>query len=83
MEKEGKSESATQFDRDKCKKLRKELKRTMHEKMTLNLVDDSDPALIPKKFWSHVTSKSKSTRIPESVYYGSRFRNNSKDQAKR
>ena len=79
--KKAKSESATLFDRNKCKRLRKELKRTMHEKMALNFVDDSDPALIPKKFWSHVTSRSKSTRIPESVYYGSRFRNNSKDQA--
>ncbi|MCP4460429.1 MAG: reverse transcriptase family protein, partial [Cytophagales bacterium] len=53
----------------------------MNEKMRLNFVDDSDPALISKRFWSHVKSKSKSTRIPESIRYGSRFRNDPKDQA--
>ena len=54
----------------------------MNEKMRLNVVDDSDPALISKKFWSHVKSKSKSTRIPETVHYGQRFRRNCSEQAK-
>ena len=53
----------------------------MNEKMRLNVEDDSDPALISKKFWSHVKSKSKSTRIPEMVRYGDRFRNSPTEQA--
>ena len=36
----------------------------MNEKMRLNVVDDTDPALISKKFWKYVKSKTKSTRIP-------------------
>ena len=46
-----------------------------------NFEDESDPALIPKKFWSHVKSSSNSTRIPETVHYKGRFRNDPKDQA--
>ena len=53
----------------------------MNEKLRLNVEDDSDPSLISKKFWSHVKSKSKSTRIPETIYYGDRYRNNPSDQA--
>ena len=34
-----------------------------------------------KKFWSHVKSKSKSTRIPETVRYGHRFRRDCTEQA--
>ena len=49
--------------------------------MRLNVVDDSDPALISKKFWSHVKSKSKSTRIPKTVHYGQRFRRDCSEQA--
>ena len=49
--------------------------------MKSNLVDDHDPALIPKKFWAHVKSTSNSTRIPNCVNYGGRFRNNEADQA--
>ena len=48
--------------------------------MRLNFVDDSDSSLISKKFWNHVKSKSKSTRIPDTVRYGDRFRNNPQDQ---
>ncbi|MCP4460434.1 MAG: hypothetical protein GY816_20790, partial [Cytophagales bacterium] len=75
------SESGTESDLDKSRKLRKELKKTMDRKMRLNVEDDSDPALISKKFWSHVKSKSKSTRIPGTVHYGQRFRTDCKDQA--
>ena len=49
-------------------------------KMRLNFVDDSDSSLISKNFWNHVKSKSKSTRIPDTVRYGDRFRNNPQDQ---
>ena len=49
--------------------------------MRLSVEDDSDDALISKKFWTYVKSKSKSTRIPETVNYHNRFRNNPSDQA--
>ena len=42
---------------------------------------EDDPALIKKKFWSHVKATSNSSRIPESISYKGRFRNNIKDQA--
>ena len=61
--------------------MRKLFKKTMNEKMRLNFVDDSDSALISKRFWTHVKSKAKSTRIPETVRYCNRFRNDPKDQA--
>ena len=66
---------------EKFRHLRRKLKKVMNEKMRLNVEDDSDPALISKKFWSHVKSKSKSSRIPETVYYGNRFRRDCTDQA--
>ena len=68
-------------DLQKFRSLRKKFKKTMDEKMRLSVEDDADDALISKKFWTHVKSKSKSTRIPETVRYGSRFRNNCADQA--
>ena len=49
--------------------------------MRSNFEDDSDPALISKKFWSHVKSTSNSTRIPETVHYKGCFRNNPTEQA--
>ena len=42
--------------------------------------DDEDPSLISKKFWSYVKSKSNTSRIPETVSYSGRFKNNVKDQ---
>ena len=53
----------------------------MNEKLRLSVEDALDTALISKKFWTHVKSKSKSTRIPETIRYGNRFRNNSAVQA--
>ena len=76
-----KAMSGTVSHLDKFRKLRKNFKKVMNEKMRLNVVDDSDPALISKKFWSHVKSKSKSTRIPETVHYGQRFRRDCSEQA--
>ena len=49
--------------------------------MVSNFDDQDDPALISKKFWSHVKSMSKSSRIPGTVNYHGRFRNNPKDRA--
>ena len=76
-----KAKSGTVSHLDKFRKLRRNFKKVMNEKMRLNVVDDSDPALISKKFWSHVKSKSKSTRIPETVHYGQRFRRDCSEQA--
>ena len=59
----------------------KKFKHTMSEKMRLNVVDSSDPALISKKFWRHVKSQSKSTRIPETIKSGHRFRKKAIDKA--
>ena len=73
--------SNSESDLNKFRSLRKQFKRTMNEKMRLNVEDDSDTALISKKFWTHVKSKTKSTRIPETVRYGNHFRNNPMDQA--
>ena len=53
----------------------------MDEKMRLNVEDDTDPSLISKKFWKYVKSKTKSTRIPETVWYNDKFRTNMLDQA--
>ena len=49
--------------------------------MRLNVSDESDPALISKKFWSYVKSKCKSARIPETVHYEERYRSNCSEQA--
>ena len=60
-----------------------ELKRNHHRqtfknicsaKMRDNLYNDDDPALITKKFWSHVKSHSKSNRIPECMNLNNRYR---------
>ena len=73
--------SNNESDRKKFQSFRKQFKQVMNEKMRLNVEDDSDPALISKSFWSHVKSKTKSTRIPETVHYGTRFRSNISDQS--
>ena len=59
---------------------RKNFKKLVREKMAANFDDADDPALISKKFWSHVKSMSNSSRIPGTVNYKNRFRNNPKDQ---
>ena len=71
----------TDEDHVKFRKLRKKFKKIMDDKMRLNVEDDTDPSLISKKFWKHVKSKTKSTRIPETVWYKDKFRTNLEDQA--
>ena len=72
----GRAEDYTKFS--EC---RKDFKNLINEKMISNFEEDDDPALISKKFWSFVKSTSKSSRIPGTVNYHGRFRNNPKDQA--
>ena len=73
--------SNNESDLKKFQSFRKKFKQVMNEKMRLNVEDDSDPALISKRFWSHVKSKTKSTRIPETVHYGTRFRSDVTSQS--
>ena len=40
-----------------------------------NLYNEDDPVLITKKFWSHVKSNSKSSRLPETMHLDDTFRN--------
>ena len=44
---------------------RRDFKNMCSEKMRENLYNSDDPALITKKFWSHVKSNSKNSRLPE------------------
>ena len=60
--------SETPANYDRFSECRKRLKLMIEEKMETNLNDD-DPALISKNFWTHLK------------YYNSRYRNNPKDQA--
>ena len=53
---------------------RKSFKRVCSAKMRDNLYNKDDPALITKKFWSHVKSNSKSHRIPECIHRKGRYR---------
>ena len=75
------SANGTEEDHEKFRAFRKKFKKVMDEKLRMNVEDDSDPALISKKFWKHVKSTSKSTRIPETVWYKNKFRNKPIDQA--
>ena len=60
---------------------RKKYNRLVEKKKLACVVDESDPSLIPKKFWSYVKSTSNSHRIPETVSYGSVFRNDPQEKS--
>ena len=61
---------------------RKAFKQLAEKKMRDNiLVDDSNSDLISKRFWSHVQSRNKSTRIPEVVHRNENYRSDVSDQA--
>ncbi len=60
---------------------RKDFKNLSAQKLRDNLFNSDDPALITKKFWSHVKYSSNSCRIPNSVNYSSKVRFKPKDQA--
>ena len=62
-------------------KYRKKFKDLAAEKMRDSMYNTDDPALITKKFWGHVKSKSKTHRIPDTMHYKERFRNNNTDKA--
>ena len=65
----------------KYKSCRKEVKSTIKAKMRSNFDDDSNPKVVTNKFWSYVKSSSNSSRIPETINYGARYRSESTDKA--
>ena len=75
-------QSKREIDGLKFSLARKEFKKLVSQKMRDNLYsDDHDSALITKKFWSHVKSTSKSSRIPEFVTHDEITRSCPKHQA--
>ena len=74
-------QSKTEADGIKFSLARKEFKKLVSQKMRDNLYESDDPALITKKFWSHVKSTSKSSRIPEFIAHNEISRSCPKDQA--
>ena len=75
------TKSQCPVDYQKYKESRKQLKNLVNDKMRSSFNDEADPAIIPKKFWTHVKFTSNSTRIPEYVNYKGKFRNDASDQA--
>ena len=63
-------------DYENYSECRKQFKILINEKMRSYVEDESDPGLISKKFWKYLKSTSGGTRVPETISYGSRFRNN-------
>ena len=68
-------------DYERYSDCRKEFKMVLNEKMRSYVEDDSDSGLLSKKFWKYLKSTSGSSRVPETVNYGSRFRNNPSGQS--
>ncbi|KAL5262702.1 hypothetical protein ACHWQZ_G008188 [Mnemiopsis leidyi] len=60
---------------------RKKFKNVVAQKMRETLNETDDSALVTKKFWSYVKSKTASQRIPEFVSYKGIVRNCPEDQA--
>ena len=52
-----------------------------NKKMRDNFYNEDDPGLITKKFWSHVKSNSKSSRLPETMHLDDMFRNKPSEKA--
>ena len=74
-------QTQNESDNNKFKTYRKNIKKKIKEKMRSNFDDDLCPDAITKKFWSFVKSSSKSSRLPQTMVYKNRFRNNSLDIA--
>ena len=63
------------------KKSRREFKRVCSQKMRDNMYNSDDPAVITKKFWSHLKHTSNSHRLPEQMYLNDCYRNDPMSQA--
>ena len=69
-------------DYSKFSECRKQFKELVRSKMEGYFEDDvNDDALIKKRFWGYWKSTSKAGRIPESVFYDEKHRNNPQEQA--
>ena len=68
-------------DYAKFSQCRKDFKNLVQEKMSSNFEEEANPDLISKKFWTHLKASSNSSRIPETVSYNGKFRNNPVDQS--
>ena len=73
--------SKSRTDELKFSNARRNFKNLSCQKMRDNFYNTDDPALITKKFWSHVKQNSKSHRLPEAMYRSNCHRNNSQDIA--
>jgi endonuclease/exonuclease/phosphatase family metal-dependent hydrolase len=60
---------------------RRNFQNLASQKMRDNLYNDDDPALLTKKFWSHLKFTSNSHRLPECMYRDSCYRNSNIDKA--
>ena len=76
-----KSKDGTEADHQKFRTLRSNFGKLMDLKKRINVEDDDESSLISKKFWKHVQSKTKSLRIPETVWYKDCYRTKPLDQA--
>ena len=57
------SERGTEEDHQKFRKLRKDFKKIMNEKMRLNVKDESDTSLNSKKLWKYLKSRQESLKL--------------------
>ena len=73
--------SKTKIDELKFSNARRTFKNLSSQKMRDNFYNTDDPALITKKFWSHVKQNSKSHRLPEAMHLKNCHRNNPPDIA--
>ena len=76
-----------EFKNNKCPKTemkfklcRKKFKNLIKTKMRANL-SDSNRNKLAKKFWSHIKSASRNTRVPETVYLGGKSSSDTKVKA--
>ena len=74
-------EAAKSLINEKIKKVRKKFRKLSTKKKMDNILNDDDPALVKKKFWSFFKATSNSCRIPETVNYGNKFRSKDSDVA--
>ena len=74
-------ESGSLNDEIKFADSRRNFKKLSSLKLRDNLFNSEDPAMITKKFWSHVKYQSNSCRIPNCVSYLDQVRYQPKDQA--
>ena len=60
---------------------RKEVTKLIELKVNENFDDEQHKNAVTKKFWSYVKASTKSSRIPETVYYNNTFRKSPIEQA--